>query len=98
MINSFSKLSSTFSAVKLDFKEEQASEASGSTSGSSNSTEATSSTRPKVVRLISTRAIQGRAPVPSIEQQLLRRARAAAVAGNFYFYFFINLTIYFIFH
>lgn len=81
MIKSFSKLSSTFSAVKLDFKEESNEPPSSSTVQSSDSPTTTGvPARQRVVRLVSSRAIQGRAPIPSLEAQL-RRARVAAATG-----------------
>lgn len=89
MIKSFAKLSATFSAVKPDFKEDPA-EASGTTSTTSSSSDAASvSVRPRVVRLVSSRAIQGRAPIPTLDAA--RRARvstAVTATGKIFFFSF----------
>jgi hypothetical protein len=90
MIKSFTKLSSTFSAVKLDFKEDQP-EASGSSSStpSSSNDVLNIAMRPRTtVRLVSTRAIQGRAPIPSLEQQLRQQQRARVAASSEFLNFF----------
>lgn len=76
MIKSFGKLTTTFTAIKADFMEVGSESAESSSASSETVTSvASASTRPRsVVRMVSSRAIQGRAPVSSLDQAI-RRAR-----------------------
>lgn len=91
MMKSFSKLSATFSAVKNDFKEDQ-SEGSSASSASSNSSLVEASLRTRAgIRLVSSRAIQGRTPVSGITHDTAfmpaprSRRGASSTAGKKYF-------------
>lgn len=86
MTKGFEKLTTMFSAVEHHFKVDRSEAGVSSSTGASTSSDSISvaaALRPRTVRLVSSRAIQGRAPMPSSTlEQVVRRARVAAATSK----------------